>query len=327
MSAPDQHDGLPRVPRRDASGHKGTFGTVVVVGGCCHRVAGDDAPALPTMIGGACFSALAALRTGCGLAKIVAPEPVIGAALTIAPSATGFGVPVDVATGDMLPHQAAAAIDAALVGARAVVIGPGLGVSPGAIAAVLRVVAQADVPVVVDADAINCLAQVPEFWVDLRAPMVVTPHIGEFARLAKSVGMDAGGDSATDRRAGAEAMAQRLGAVVVLKSAVTVVTDGHATWEQDRPNPVLATAGTGDVLTGIIAGLMAQHVRPHIAMGSFTKASQHLGGLSILDAARLGVAIHADAAALWRAASGTSGGMVAMELLELVPRAVESRTG
>ena len=314
------------MPRREASGHKGTFGTVVVVGGCCHRQRDEDEKGAPTMIGGACFSALAALRTGCGLAKLVMPEPVMAAALAIAPSATGFGVPVDPETGDMVPHRAAAVIDAALAGARAIVVGPGLGVSPGAIAAVLRVVAQADVPVVVDADAINCLAAVPEFWVDLRAPMVVTPHIGEFARLAKSLGMDSGGESDSDRRAAAEAMAQRLGAVVVLKSAVTVVTDGHATWEQDRPNPVLATAGTGDVLTGIIAGLMAQHVRPHIALGSYTKASQHLGGLSILDAARLGVAIHADAAVLWRAGSGTSGGMVAMELLELVPRAVETRT-
>ena len=327
MSAPDQHDGLPRVPRRDASGHKGTFGTVVVVGGCCHRQRDEDGASAPTMIGGACFSALAALRAGCGLAKIVAPEPVMAAALAIAPSATGFGVPVDAVTGDMVPHRAAAVIDAALAGARAIVVGPGLGVSPGAIAAVLRVVAQDQVPVVVDADAINCLAAVPEIGLDLRAPMVMTPHIGEFARLAQSLGVSAKTDSVADRRAAAEMMAQRLGAVVVLKSDVTVVTDGQATWEQDRPNPVLATAGTGDVLTGIIAGMIAQHVRPHIALGSFTKASQHLGGLSVVDAARVGVAIHADAAGLWRAASGTSGGMVAMELLELVPRAVESRTG
>jgi NAD(P)H-hydrate epimerase len=315
----------PPLPRRDPAGHKGTFGTVVVIGACCHHQPDDDHTTHPSMLGGACFTAVAALRAGCGLAKLLIPDPLVPAALTIAPSATAFAIPVDHTTGDIIPHRAASVIDHACRTASAAVIGPGLGISRGAIAATLRLLAQPELPVIADADAISCMAEVEDIAPDINAPLILTPHPGEFARIAKSLGLSADLSSPTARTAAVEHLARRLGSVVVLKSDTTIVSDGHATWTHHRPNPVLATAGSGDVLAGILAALIAQHVRPHIPLGSFTKASQHQGGLSLYDAARLAVAIHADAAALWHADTGASGGMLALELADRIPRAVEAR--
>lgn len=313
-------DPLPDLPARDTAGHKGTFGTVVVIGGAFHRHHADDSTIAPTMLGGACFTALAALRTGCGLAKLLIPEPLIPAALAIAPSATAFALPIDDSTADIIPHRAAQVIDHALAGARCAAIGPALGTSPGASAATLRLLTQPDIPVVADADAINCMAAIPDIGPDIRAPLILTPHPGEFARLADALRINN-----ADPTAAAESLARRLGAIVILKSQRTIVTDGHATWTHDAPNPLLATAGSGDVLTGVIASLIAQHVRPHIPLGSFTKASQHLGGISLYDAARLAVAIHADAAAAYRDATARTGGMLATDLLDRIPDAVERR--
>jgi len=269
------------------------------------------------MIGGPALAAIAALRAGAGLARLVTPAPILDAALTIAPSATGRALPVDDA-GALVPHLAAEALDAALVGCSCVAIGPGLGVSAGSAALALRSMGQTDRPVVVDADAINALAQTPDFARDCRAPAVWTPHPGEFGRLAGSLGIDAdaAGESA-ERRVAAEALAQRLGAVVVLKGAGTVVTDGLRSWVEHTADAAMATAGTGDVLTGVIAGLVAQWARP----GARDAA------LDLYDCARLGVAAHARAAAIWRAERRAPFGLVAMELADLIPAALATMAG
>lgn len=164
---------LPPLPRRDPSGHKGTFGTVAVVGGCAQ-------PGV-RMIGAPALSALAALRAGAGLARLVMPTPVLEAGLTITPSATGRPLPTDL-TGAVVAHEAAAVIDELARTCDCIAIGPGLGLGEGARAAALRAVQQEEVPVVVDADAINNLAEVPELVRDLRAAAVLTPHPGEFRR-------------------------------------------------------------------------------------------------------------------------------------------------
>ena len=113
--------------------------------------------------------------------------------------------------------------------------------------------------------------------------------------------------------ASTEALAQRVGCVVVLKGAGTVVSDGLQTWTNTTGNPALATAGTGDVLAGVIAGLVAQY------------ASRGDGELSLYDCARLGVHAHGLAADRWRDAHGGSdSGMLAADLLEGIPRALAS---
>lgn len=308
-------EALPSLPQRDPSGHKGTFGTVGVVGGCC---CGGR-----RMIGAPALSAIAALRSGAGLAKLVMPGCVLDAALTIAPSATGIVLPVDEA-GDVIAHAGAEVLDGVLGEVSCLAIGPGFGVGPGQQALSLRAVQQEDIPVVVDADAINALAGVPNLSHDFRAPAVVTPHPGEYRRLATSLSLegDPAGDDAA-RRAACESLAQRLGAVVVLKGARTVVSDGHRTWINDVSCDALATAGTGDVLTGVIAALCAQFVaiKAHPMLPDPVEKP-----LDLYDAARLGVRAHASAAMLWRD-QGAAAGMLARELADQMPWALEGMRG
>lgn len=314
---------LPPIPRRDPKGHKGTFGTVFVFGGCV-AAPGAGPSQRVRMVGGPALSAIAALRVGAGLARLALPEPLLNAGLSIAPSTTGVAVPVD-HEGDVVGHEAARILDEAAASCECIAIGPGMGVSEGARAAAMRAVGQDECPVVVDADALNNLADVPELRQDFHAGAVLTPHPGEYRRLAESLGVIA--DPAGDERARADAaerLAQSLGCVVALKGARTVVSDGHRTWTDDHENPCLATAGTGDVLTGAIAGLIAQFHRRPIVAGERTVTSERLGGLGLFDCARLGVRVHALAAAAWSAKHGATGGMLAQELADLLPDAVES---
>lgn len=302
-------EGLVKLGPRDLRGHKGTFGTVAVVGGCA-----DEGGV--RMIGGAALAAIGALRAGCGLARLAMPEPVLSAGLVIAPSATGVALGVD-GNGALVGHEAARRVDELARGSDCLVVGPGLGTSEGARAVTVRAAGQEDCPVVLDADALNCLADTKEIRRDVRCAAVITPHPGEFARLARSMGIapDCGG-SAGDRANACESLARTLGVVVVLKGAGTVVSDGQRTWVMsgdDAANPALATGGTGDVLGGVIGGLIAQ--------------SRAAGGLTLFDAACLGVFAHARAAGMWRERRRASGGMLAMELAELIPEAVEGLRG
>ncbi|HYE62558.1 MAG TPA: NAD(P)H-hydrate dehydratase [Phycisphaerales bacterium] len=293
---------LPTLPPRPAGGHKGTFGTVAVLGGSC---AGDA-----RMIGAPALAALGALRAGAGLARLVMPTPILGSGIAICPSATGVGLHVD-DRGELVPHLAAEVIDDVILDSTCLVVGPGLGVGEGPAASSLRAVQQEDIPVVVDADAINNLALIPQLQRDFRGAAVLTPHPGEFRRLAAALNITLDPVNEATRPAAAEALAQRLGCIVVLKGMGTVVSDGHQTWVCTRGHPCLATAGTGDVLSGVIAGIIAQH-------GAGPKRV-----LSLFDAARIGVQAHAIAGERWAKSRGASGGLIATELAEEVPAALE----
>ena len=293
-------DGARGLPARAGAGHKGTFGTVAIVGG---SVAHGR-----FMVGAPALAALGALRSGAGLARIIASAAVLEQALSICPSATGVTLATD-HTGELEMAGAIAVFDAQAAAANALVVGPGMGVGDVERAIVLRAVQQEDVPVVVDADAMTNLAEIPELWRDFRAGAILTPHPGEFARLAGVLKI---GHSPTERAArplAAAALAQRLGCVVVLKGQGTVVSDGLRTWVCERGHPCMATAGTGDVLSGVIAGLVGAHAR---------------AGLELFDAARIGVEAHARAGEAWAAASGAQAGLLAAELADHVPRALEA---
>lgn len=299
---------LPPLPARPADGHKGTFGTVLVVGGC------DDG--VHTMIGAPALTARAALRAGCGLAKIAAPASIIAEAISIAPSATGVALPVD----DNLKLQssdAAALLAPEIERATCLAVGPGWGVGFDRQQLLVWLLAQDEQPVVLDADGLNNLCELRDFTADLRAPLIITPHPGEFARVADALDMEPPGNEA--RATAAEEVAQRLGCVVVLKGAETVVTDGQRTWIASYPNPALATAGTGDVLTGAIASAVAQWWKPHMGRVSPTQ----LGGLDLFDAARWGVALHCLAGQRWAQRRG-SAGMLAAELADELPEVLHT---
>ncbi len=307
MTTPVQGE-LPRLPRRDPRGHKGTFGTVVVIGGC--------ATEQRRMIGAPALCAWAALRAGCGLAKLVVPAPIVNSALVICPSATGIPIPVD-GRGEMIGSEAAEVLDEQFRTARAIVVGPGLGAGESALSISLRCVQQEECPVIVDADAINALSEVPELWRDFRAAAVLTPHPGEFARLAGALNIDADPIKEASRPAAAEALAQRLGCIVVLKGSGTVVSDGQRTWVNHTGGSVLATAGTGDVLGGLIAGLAAQFV-------SLGTARDSLRPLDLFDAARIGVHAHGLAGERWTKKVKADAGLLAMELADLLPEVLET---
>ncbi len=311
----------PRLPARDPAGHKGTFGVVAVVGGC--------AAAGVRMVGAPAMAANAAVRAGAGLVRLVCPAPVLGEAIALAPSATGRALPVN-ESGGVVPHEGAAVLDEVIGECSVLAIGTGLGAGLGAQTLALRAVQQDSVPAVVDADALNCLAQVPELSRDFRAAAILTPHPGEFRRLAQAFRI---GDDPTDasRRPGAaEALAQRLGCVVVLKGAGTVVSDGHRTWVCDRGHACLATGGTGDVLTGAIAGLVAQFVKPadpllaRLPERARAALSAAAPSLDLFEAARAGVLAHAIAGERWAERRGASAGLLPGELSDLLPECVES---
>lgn len=312
---PDPDSPLPSLPPRDPTGHKGTFGTVCVIGGCAletHRMFG--APAL---------AARAALRAGCGLAKLLVPTPILDHAVALTPSATARGLPAN-PDGSLIAHACAEVFDNAASDADAIVIGPGLGPAhTGAAALTLRALNQEDTPVVVDADAINALATIPDLHRDFRASAILTPHPGEYARLAASLNITLDPTDPATRPAAAEAMAQRLGCIVVLKGSGTVVSNGLHTWVCQRGHPCLATAGTGDVLAGLIGGLIAQFVAPGPrAIGGVELPTPPNKPLDLFDAARLGVQAHAMAGESW-ARSNADAGMLASELADLIPGALD----
>lgn len=318
------HD-LPPIPTRPPEGHKGTFGTVLVIGGC-EFVPEQDPGAAVRMIGGTALAARAALRSGCGLVRLMMPAGVLNAALIVAPECTGVPLRTN-DNGEIIPHLAAEMFDKHLESAAAVAIGPALGSGEGARSLVLRAVRQTRVPVVVDADAINLLSGVIDLPREVRAAAVVTPHPGEFARLAGPLGITSSPVDERSRSAAAESLAQKLGVVVVLKGSQTVVSNGIDTWINRQPNPALATGGSGDILTGILAGLISQYVRLPVTVQVPVPLDAGLErpSLTLFDAARLAVAVHADAAEAWVSRTNATGGMLASDLLDELPSCMERR--
>lgn len=229
---------LPRITPLD---HKGTRGHVLVVGGS------------PGMRGAGRLSAMAALRAGAGLVTLAAEGELA-------------------AHDSIMTRTITDSIVKLLEGKAAVVIGPGLGTSESAARWVGDVLA-VGVPAVLDADALNLIAGVTGVLAKAHGPVVITPHPGEAARLLGSTTKDI----EADRLAAARALATQTRAVVVLKGARTIVCDGTLADDYCSINssggPALGTAGSGDVLAGVIGALLAQ-------------------GLSASDAARAGVYVH-----------------------------------
>jgi NAD(P)H-hydrate epimerase len=232
-------DVIGALPRASALDHKNRRGHALVVAGS------------PGKRGAARLSSMAALRAGAGLVTLAwagrdvpAPDPIMTAEL-------------DADDDDAIDRLMALA-----EGKRALAIGPGMSTGPGGRALVLAALERLDLPVVLDADALNHLVGALDRVADSRGPVVMTPHPGEAARL---LGITAG-EIERDRVAAVRALAERARAVVVLKGAGTLVCDGEAAdgFATINPTggPALATAGSGDVLTGVVAGLLAQGVPP-----------------------------------------------------------------
>lgn len=227
---------LEAIPRRSERDTKYSSGSVLVVGG------------QPGMTGAACLTAMAALRSDAGYVTLAVPEESLAAAEVIALEPVKLGWNDD---------DAIDTIVAAAHRATALALGPGLGRTPQRRALVRSLLEQVELPAVVDADALFELEPV-----EREAPTVLTPHAGELGRL---LGRDA--EHVDSRRlASAREAAGRFGAVVLLKGADTVVASpGGDLVVCDLGPPSLATAGTGDVLTGIVGAFLAKGVGPAVA--------------------------------------------------------------
>jgi len=275
------------LPPRRAASHKGDFGHVLVIAGSRGKS------------GAAGLTALASLRAGAGLATVAAPEGVRAEIAVRALEIMTEGLPDDGA--GSLDVSAAGPALALLTGRDALAIGPGIGAAPGAREAVRAVLRRATVPVVVDADALNALADAGDFAPapsEAAGVRILTPHPGEAARLL-GIGVPAVGD---DRPASARRLAELSGAIVVLKGHRSVIaTPGGRVSFNTSGNPGLATAGTGDVLTGVIAALLAR-------------------GLPAWNAARAGTFVHGLAGDLAARDLGQDG-MIASDVLDRLPRA------
>jgi NAD(P)H-hydrate epimerase len=243
-------------PDRAHDAYKYSAGTALVVGGA------------PAFTGAPVMAARGAARSGAGYVTCACPEPVqpvLAAKLTAIPTRA---LPAGEAGG--LAENADEALADALETADALLVGPGLGRAPSTQAAVRRLLRRADGPVVVDADGLNAVAgHLDALAEHAGGRWVLTPHAGEFRRLA-GAGVDL-----TDRVAAARTHAERWNSVVLLKGAPSVVAGPDGAVVLGAPHsPALATAGTGDVLAGQCAGLLAQGVAPLKAAA----AALHLGG-------------------------------------------------
>lgn len=274
----------PAPPPRPADAHKGTFGTVLIIGGSA------------TMIGAPAIAARAAFRTGSGLVKLATDPAVLPFALTIEPCATGLPLPGAL-------DQQLTRLDAVDPEAKAVLaIGPGMGQANEGYELVVALL-RGRRAVVLDADGLNLLAQSDYRHTPGGAPLVLTPHPGEFRRLATPLGIRHDPTDPTQRRDAAAALAEAHEAVVVLKGRQTVVSDRQRAYVNESGHSALGTAGSGDVLTGVIASLIGQ-------------------GMAPFDAATLGVHVHGRAAERWVATQGESG-LRALDLCDHLPAAMQ----
>lgn len=259
-------------PLRRALSHKGDYGRLLVL-------AGSEG-----MSGAAVLAARAALRAGAGLVTLGVPGRIAPVVAASAPEVMVRPCP-ETPSGTLAP-EALEALGAAAEGCSALVIGPGLGRHPGTAELVRRAAGAFPKPVLLDADALNLLGAAPTILREAPAPRVLTPHPGEMARL---LGLESLPRS--NREEAARDFAAGYGAILVLKGAGTLIASpGGKLLVNPTGNPGMATAGAGDVLSGIIGAFLAGGMLPYNAAAagvyihglSGDLAAQELGEISLI---------------------------------------------
>jgi len=288
----EQVESVGEFPSRAPDAHKGDFGRVLVVGGS------------RGMIGAPALAANAALRGGAGLVTVAAPEEVQLAVAVLCPCATS--VPLVCDDDGHLTPEAVRQVRQAAEAADVLAVGPGLAL--GTVQRdIVRLVLQLAKPLVLDADGLNNLAGIEDWAAGRKCPAVLTPHPGEFARLTgagvREIQSDRQQQAVAAVRRWADASFGQLPLVCLLKGRGTVVTDGRRAYVNDTGNPGMATGGSGDVLTGLAAAIIAQGAEPFAA-------------------ACLAARIHGRAGDL-AAEQGTQISTIATDLLDFLPAAIE----
>lgn len=230
---------LAKLPVRDSKGHKGDYGRLLLL--CGSR----------GYTGAAALAAMGALRCGAGLVYLAVPECIYEIEAVKLTEPVVIPLPSE---GNTLSVDAVKPVLKLLKKMDAVLIGPGLGISEGTFAVIQAVLSEFCGPVVIDADGINALKKHKDLLRGREAPTIITPHPGEFTRFC--------GHEIRDRIADAKQLAQEMHVTVLLKGHGTVITDGQTVFVNPTGNPGMAVGGSGDVLAGIITGLLGQGLIP-----------------------------------------------------------------
>lgn len=275
---------VPKLKPRPVDGHKGTFGKVCIVAGSVG------------MTGAAALAGRAALRSGAGLVRVATARSALATVAALEPCYTTIGLAEDSA-GRVSAKAIHTILDATSEN-DAMAIGPGMGASAGLHSVIETLVQQEGLRLLVDGDGLNNLSKLPDWPTKRRAEIILTPHPGEFKRLWSGLLRE---EPPSDRQEAAGRLAQVTGSVVALKGPGTVVTDGRRLHINNTGNPGMGTAGSGDVLTGVVTALMGQ-------------------GLGNFEATVLGVYIHGAAGDI---AADTYGqiSLMATDILEALPEA------
>ena len=275
---------IPKLKLRKPDAHKGDFGKVCIIGGC---IGMSGAPAL---------AGRAALRSGAGLVRVAVPESILPIVASIEPSYTTISLAEDSA--GRISAKAINTILEAVNENDCLAFGPGIGTSSTLRSILETLLEQKQLRLLIDADGLNNLSAIKDWPDKLKANLILTPHPGEMKRLWSGLFRE---KLPSDRQDQAGKLAKHTKTIVVLKGAGTVVTDSQKVYINKTGNPGMATAGSGDVLTGVITALIGQ-------------------GLSNFDAAVLGVYIHGLAGDIAAEKFGETS-LIATDIIDSLPNA------
>lgn len=277
-----QINDIPKLSPRPSDAHKGNFGKVCIIAGSFG------------MAGAAALAGRSALRAGAGLVRVATPKSTLPIVASIEPSFTTIPLAED--SNGKVSAKAINTILKITEENDAIAFGPGIGTSRQLRLILETLLEQKNLRLLIDADGLNNLSKIKDF--PQKTNLILTPHPGEMKRLWQSLFRESCPD---DRRQQAIQLAQKTNATIVLKGAGTVVTDSQKIYINQTGNPGMATAGSGDILTGIITALMGQ-------------------GLNNFDAAVLGVYIHGLAGDIAAERLGQIS-LIATDIIEALPKA------
>lgn len=232
-------DVLEILPERDVNAHKGDFGRILLLCGS------------KGYTGAAALAAMGALRTGAGLVFLGVPECIYSIEAIKLTEPVVFALPDN---DGKFSENSISAIQERMQGMDAILIGPGMGISNSTFKVVEMVLREYSGPVVLDADGINVLCGHIDILRGRTGTTILTPHAGEFFRIA--------GEVPENRVSSAVNFARQSNSVLLLKGHQTVVTDGHSCYLNNTGNPGMAVGGCGDVLAGMITALLGQGIEP-----------------------------------------------------------------
>lgn len=277
-------EAIPKLEPRASDAHKGDFGKVCIIAGSMG------------MSGAAALAGRSALRSGSGLVRVATPKSIVPIVATVEPSFTTIPLPED--SKGQISDKAINIILEAINENDAIAFGPGVGTSRELRSIIETLLEQENLKLVIDADGLNNLAAITNWPDKLKANLIITPHPGEMKRLWSGLFRES---MPSDRQELAVKMAAKTRSIVVLKGAGTVVANSEKIYVNTTGNPGMATAGSGDVLTGVITALLGQR-------------------LDCFDAAVLGVYIHGLAGDIAAEKLGQVG-MITTDIIENLPYA------